>query len=199
MIMARIFLLLLFLINVVINLFGQTSKVNTSPVNPWVTPIDFKDAMPSTGQESSHYYLLVDEQENITKQESFVHYAYKILTNEGLQQMSDLNVDFDPSYEQLSFHNVTIHRNGTRIEQLPKNIRTIQREQSMDRYLYDGSVTAVINLVDMRVGDIVEYSFTRKGYNPVYEGHISRKINFNYSMAYEKMFQRLVSVRRRSI
>lgn len=191
---VRFFLLLIFLINSSVHLFSQSAQVKTSPVKSWVTPIDFdKDAVPGAGQESSHYYLLLDEQENITQQESFVHYVYKILTNEGLQQMSDLSVEFDPSYEQLFFHSVSIHRDGTSIDQLPKKIRTIQREQSMDRYLYDGSVTAVINLADMRIGDIVEYSFTRKGYNPVYEGHISRKIHFNYNMAFEKMFQRLVT------
>jgi transglutaminase-like putative cysteine protease len=191
---AWLFFLLLLLINGAANLFGQSVQVNIVPIKTWVIPADFdKNAMPGAGQESSHYYLLLDEQENITQQESFVHYVYKILTNEGLQQMSDLSVDFDPSYEQLLFHSVIIHRNGKRIDQLPNKIRTIQREESMDRYLYDGSVTALINLVDMRVGDIVEYSFTRKGYNPVYEGHISRKINFNYTMGYEKMFQRLVT------
>jgi hypothetical protein len=62
----------------------------------------------------------------------------------------------------------------------------------MDRHLYDGSYTAVVNLDDVRVGDVVEYAYTLKGYNPVYDGYISRKINLNYGDAYEKAFNSLI-------
>lgn len=171
---------------------GQSKQIKKENKKSWIKNIAFdKDALPEEGQESSYYYLLVDEQENVSTQESFLHNAYKILTNEGLQEMSDLSFEFDPSYEQLVFHEISIHRNGNIINQLPKEIRTLQREQSMDRNLYDGSLTAVINLTDVRIGDIVEYSLTRKGYNPIYERHFSRWRNFNYSTATEKVFLRL--------
>jgi transglutaminase-like putative cysteine protease len=173
--------------------FSQIS-VKKAPANSWIEKITFdKNAVPTAGQESSYYYLLLDEQENIALQESYLHYAYKILTNEGLQQMADLSFDFDPSYEKFTLHNIVIHRGTQQISQLSNEVRTLQREQSMDRHLYDGSVTAVTNLTDVRVGDIVEYSFTRKGYNPVYGNYLSRKISFNYSMAYAKAFQRLIA------
>ncbi len=172
---------------------AQSKQVKQAPQNKWIEKVEFdKNAAPPSGQESSFYYLLLDEQENISLQESFVHYAYKILTNEGLQQMSDLNFEFDPSYEQLIVHAVSIHRDGAVINQLSPVIRTLQREQSMDRFLYDESLTAVINLKDVRVGDVIEYSFTRKGYNPIYDGYFSRKINFNFGFAYEKYTKRLI-------
>lgn len=173
---------------------AQSTNVKQRAQNTWVEKIGFDEkAIPPSGQESSYYYLLIDEQENVSLQESFVHYAYKILTNEGLQQMSDLSFEFDPSYEQLILHTVVLHRNGTVLNQLPKEIRTLQREQSMDRFLYDGTLTAIINLSDVHVGDIIEYSFTRKGYNPIYDNYFSRRINFNFNVAFEKYFQRLIA------
>jgi len=186
---------LLLSVFVPIALFGQpTTRIRTSPPKSWVEKFDIdKHAVPESGQESSFYYLLVDEQENVAEQEKYIHYAYKILTSAGVQQMSDLSIDFDPAYEKLIFHVVAIHRDGKIISQLSNNIRTIQREQSMDRYLYDGSFTAVINLSDVRVGDIVEYAFTRKGYNPVYDGYVSRKIDLNFGSAYEKGIYRLIA------
>ena len=188
------FILIVLFIGIYYSSFCQSSsQVKIIPAKSWVKEIAFnKSAKPVSGQESSYYYQLIDEQENVPLQESFSHYAYKILSNDGLQQMSDLNVDFDPSYEQLFFHKLLIHRNGIAIDQLPKKIKTVQREQSMDRYLYDGSVTAVINLTDVRVGDVVEYAYTRKGYNPVYEGNFSRKISLNFSTAFEKLHQRII-------
>lgn len=191
---ARLFLILVLWIGSTVSLFSQSPKVLIAPPGGWVESVTMDTtATPVAGQESSYYYLLIDDQENITKQEAFTHIAYRILTSDGLQEMSDLNIEFDPSYQQLVFHSVSILRGGTRINRLPKQIQTIQREQSMDRHLYDGSVTAVINMSDVRVGDIVEYSFSRRGYNPIYEGNISRRLSFNYSIAYEKSFQRIIA------
>jgi transglutaminase-like putative cysteine protease len=171
---------------------AQSSQIKKEPKKAWVENITFdKEAVPAIGQGSSYYYLLLDEQENVSTQESFAHNVYKILTNEGLQEMSDLSFEFDPAYEQLVFHSISIQRNGDVINQLPMDIRTIQREESMDRKLYDGSLTAIINLTDVRVGDIIEYSVTRKGYNPVFENYFSRWRNFNYGIPIEKFFIRL--------
>lgn len=190
--MKKTGLLLLFIV-IATNAWSQSSKVNVKPKNVWVEKVDFdKNATPAPGQESSYYYLLVDDQENFTLQESYSHYVYKILTTEGVQQMSDLSFDFDPSYEKFTLHTISIHRDGEVINQIPKEIRTIQREESMDRFLYDGTLTAVVNLTDVRVGDIVEYAFTRKGYNPIYGDYINRKIYFNNTFSFEKSYQKVI-------
>ncbi|MEO5600595.1 MAG: DUF3857 domain-containing protein [Cyclobacteriaceae bacterium] len=173
--------------------YPQASKVLIEKQKAWINPQTFdKDVMPGSGEESSVYYLLIDEQENAILQERYLHYAYKILTNEGIQEMSDISVEYDPSYQKLIFNQVIVHRNGKIIQQLRSPVRTIQREQSMDRFLYDGSLTAIINLTDIRVGDIIEYAYTKRGYNPVFGGHLSKKIYFNYNVPYEKLFQRFL-------
>ncbi len=184
-----IFILVLFVS--ILHCFAQHPAVKKGPKKSWVQTIGFnKDAKPDAGEESSYYYLLTDEQENVALQGSFNHNVYKILSNEGLQEMSDLNFEFDPAYEQLFFHSITILRDGQIINQLPSVIKTIQREQEMDRYLYDESLTAVIHLQDVRVGDIVEYAYTRKGYNPIFDNHLSRWRNFNFSVPSERFYLR---------
>ncbi len=173
------------------NSFSQHPAIKKGPKKSWIEDIGYnKNAMPEAGQESSYYYLLVDEQENVEVKESFIHNVYKFLSNEGLQEMSDLHFEFDPTYEQLVFHSITILRDGKIIDQLPAVIKTIQREQDMDRNLYDGTLTAVVNLKDVRVGDIVEYAYTRKGYNPVFENFFSRWRNFNFGVPIERFFLR---------
>ncbi|MBT1688988.1 DUF3857 domain-containing protein [Dawidia soli] len=172
--------------------FSQSSQVVVQAPKPWVEAVAFDPAAtPPAGQERSAYYLLLDEQENFQTQESFGHYAYKILTSEGLQEMSDLSFSFDPAYEQLILHTLRIHRNGQVIDRMPKTFQTIQREQSMDRYIYDGALTTVVNLSDVRVGDVIEYSLTRKGCNPVHCNNIDRRISLNYNVGVAKCFQRI--------
>jgi transglutaminase-like putative cysteine protease len=168
-------------------------KAHVGKPSSWIatTTFDLKAEAPQ-GQASSFYYLLVDEQENAITQERYYHYVYKILTSEGVQEMSDLTFDFDPSYQELTIHKINIIRGSEQLNKLPSTVSTIQKEESMDRYLYDGTNTAVINLKDIRKGDVIEYSFTRKGYNPVFAGHFSRTMYFDYNVAAEKGFQRLL-------
>jgi transglutaminase-like putative cysteine protease len=173
--------------------FAQSKKVKTAPPSRWVKASSInREARPAEGENAGYYYLIIDEQENTAAEEIYYHYAYKLLTNEGIQQMSDLMFDFDPAFQDLTIHQIRIIRGNHEINQIPKEIQTIQREQSMDRYLYDGTLTAIINLKDVRKDDIVEYSFTRRGYNPVFEGTLARTLFFNYSVPSEKIYLRYI-------
>ena len=174
------------------SIFAQQVSIKSAPA--WVT--SYKpdlDAKPDAKSASGSYYLLIDKQDHVEKQTDFRHYAYKLLTSEGVQQMSDISVSFDPSFQKLTFHQCVLHRDGKTIDKLKAgNIRTIQREESMDRYLYDGSLSAVINLQDVRAGDIVEYAFSIEGYNPVYDGHYTNIVYFDFTVPYEQFEQRII-------
>jgi transglutaminase-like putative cysteine protease len=169
--------------------------VSHTPAPPWVTPINADiSAEPKKGEAGGSYYILIDYQYNVAREENYMHFAYKVLTSEGVQQLSDITVNFDPAFQRVLFHKVKIHRNGRIIDQLSSvdQVRLLQREESMDRYLYDGTMTAVVHLRDVRVGDIIEFEYTRKGYNPVYEGHISLALYFEYTQPFERLYNRIV-------
>lgn len=161
---------------------GQTKNVAISATPSWVKSIDYPTLVTDTSMASGGYYdLLVDEQSNQTTQEVYSRYAQLVLSEKGLGNITPISVSYDPSYQQLSFHNITIIRNGTRINQLSLNdIEVLRREQNLERAMYDGDLTAVINLQTLRVGDILEYSFTLKGSNPVFENKFFRNFYFNY-------------------
>ncbi len=183
----------LFLSNAI---YGQSgNKVSIASASDWVKHFDPKlEAQPEEGQIEGTYYLLIDKQINIVESERYFRSAYRIMTIDGLQQEADLTVDFDPTYERLVFHQAAIIRNGERINQLhPVAIKVVQREQQMDRHLYNGALTAIIHLTDLRIGDVVEYSFTKKGVNPVYDGHFSEELYFQYSVPYEQGYYRVIS------
>lgn len=182
--------------------FGQASNnVQLSGPEDWVTHIDANmEAQPEDGEKEGIYYLLINKQINIAKAERYFSSAYRIMTTDGLQQNADLTIDFDPTYQQLVFHEATIIRNGERLNQLhPISIKVVQREQQMDRYLYDGELTAIVHLSDLRIGDIVEYSYTKKGFNPVYDGHYSEELYFEYSVPYERGFFQIIAPNNKEI
>ncbi len=184
-----VFILFIF---IPVSIFAQ--QVSIKPAPAWVTPHrPDVSAKPSAKDAAGSYYLLIDKQDHVEKQTDFYHYAYKLLTSEGVQEMSDISVTFDPSFQKLTFHQCIIHRDGKTIDKLSAgSIRTIQREESMDRYLYDGSLSAVINLQDVRAGDIIEYAYSVEGYNPVYEGHYTNTVYFDFTVPYEQFEQRIV-------
>lgn len=171
---------------------GQSVKYRQAP--NWVQPIQpAYEASNVSGESGGVYYLLIDRQENVSEQEKFEHYSYKLLNADGVQNQSDISVSFDPSYQTLIIHNVNIIREGNVLTKLDKDrVQVIQREQNMDRHLYDGTLTAVLNLQDIRVGDVIDYSFTIRGYNPIIGGHIARNYYFNYSLPVEKLYERLL-------
>lgn len=190
-VMKKYLLLLLVGSALLTDCLGQSGKAIVGSPKSWIKKVAFDSAArPAEGQEGSYYYLLLDEQENFSEQEFYAHYVYKIQTGEGIQQMADLSLSFDPAYEQLIVHAVSIHRAGRSLNKLPNTIRTIQREESMDRHIYDGSLTSIINLTDVRVGDIVEYAYTLRGYNPVHKDHIDRRFYLDDTSA--KLFHRII-------
>jgi hypothetical protein len=147
----------------------------------------------SSDSVGGYYYLLVDIQENISSQTLFCHYVIKLLTNSGVQEMSDISADYDPSYQKIHFHEINRFRNGEKTnELLSHDIKVIQRETEMDRYLYDGELTAFVNLEDMREGDIIEYSYSIQGYNPIYKNNCFETVYLEYNDPVKEIYRRII-------
>lgn len=192
--MKKSFMLAILYLIVLASAFAQNIHPLIHPKKSWIQTFYLnREALPPAGQESGVYYLLLEKQENVELQEVYHRYSYKFLNNEGIQQNADIAVTFDPTYETLIFHDVTIHRGDEVINKLPKSIKTIQHEESMDRFLYDESITAIINLPDIRLGDILEYSYTIKGFNPAFEGNVMEEFYLDRRIAFDKNIYRLIS------
>lgn len=175
--------------------FPFISWANLSQQGPapgWVNSVNADDT--ETGADEQGFrYLLLDFQDNITTQESYRHYVIQVSSAQGIQEVSDISTSFDPSYSALTFHQVRIIRGREEIDKLKNSeIKEFQRETSMERSLYDGSITALINLTDVREGDILEYSFTIKGYNPINQGNYSNSFYQQYAIPVNRIYSRVI-------
>ncbi len=75
----------------------------------------------------------------------------KVLSPSGVQNASELTLDFDPTFERLVIHEITIVRGAKRIDALhPDEIRVIEKEDDAEDRIYDGEQTALIFLKDVR-------------------------------------------------
>jgi len=172
-----LFLFLFFLL--VAGPAGAKTQVPVTPSPSWTKPLtaNLNDRVKTQDVSDGYFFLLDDRQVHTAKREFFVHQVRKIISDEGVQSGSDLSLQYDPSYQQLSFHYVRITRNGTVMDRTREtDFKVIQPERGLTSYIFDGNYTAVAFLNDIRNGDIIEYAYTIKGDNPVFEGRFSRFI-----------------------
>lgn len=151
------------------------SSFQIGPAPQWVLPPP-SDAGGQIQPSSMHNELL-DEQELLEgKSATFYTHVTRVVDQiDGLGVASEVQVEFTPSYESLVFHQVEIWRKGVRINKLDRQkIRLLQRETNLEQKIYDGSMTAMLVLDDLRVGDRLEIAYSVKGLNPVFDGKYAR-------------------------
>src|SRR6266545_909156 len=149
----------------------QTYQVGPPP--SWVKPRQADLTAPNQRNEGWEY-LLVDRQEMVgpSSIDRYWHTAYRVLDERAVKDNSQIEIVFDSTYQRLILHSVRVWRGGRSIEQLKRSqIHVAQRETELEYEIFDGSLTIVVLLEDVRRGDVIEYSFTRRGSNPVFQGH----------------------------
>ncbi|KQS34093.1 DUF3857 domain-containing protein [Dyadobacter sp. Leaf189] len=162
------------------SLFGAP-RVNITPAPSWIVPVTpaGKPALPK--EVSGGYYIsFSDYQVNLDEQSDYTRFTRQIISESGIQNGSDITVAFDPTYEKLEFHQVTIWRDGKSISQLQlAEIKLMPLETDRQRFIYNGYYTASIILKDIRKGDRIEVAYSRKGWNPVFKGKYSDFFHFD--------------------
>ena len=170
-------------------------KPTIAPAASWVTA-HFFDRQPMVfPPEASmeQHWLLLERQINVATNETFIHCARQILTPAGVQNDSDLKIDFNPTYQTLTLHWARLWRGTNFLNQLGTNkVRMVQQERDMDQQLLNGEQTALLVMEDVRVGDIVDYAYSIKGENPVFNGKFSTDVPMQLPEPVGRMFTRII-------
>lgn len=103
------------------------------------------------------------------------------LTREGLEELAQPQIVFDPSYQRLTIHQVAVQRGeeiGERFD--PGRITLARRELDADRRgIHTGLVTALVVIDDVRIGDRVHLAYSIEGVHPV----LSDRAGEDYALA----------------
>ncbi len=123
------------------------------------------------------HYRVIDEQIRIdgNKISNYSHVVRVVNDSGGLSSASQIELEFEPTYQSVALHHLHIIRDGKSIDKLDaKRIQLLQRETQLERKMYDGRVTLSIILDDVRTGDQIDYAYTIEGANPVFAGKFSQ-------------------------
>lgn len=152
----------------------ETEKVSQAAVPEWVTPLEVeRDA----GEKDHHsldgmYYVLHEMQKNWDTDEQYLRNIILLQNDSGVQNAGKLMATFNPAHQELMVHKVGVLRAGQYIDKLNiSKFQIIQPEAELQSDIFSGLKQAVLFIADLRVGDILEYSYTIRGRNPVLGDH----------------------------
>ncbi len=180
--MKKAFVLLAVLLT--LSILAQAQKPSAAKEPRWVNLSKPDYFNTSLDKEAEDGYVDMDYEKQVYLAEQAVYYrfAQRIISEAGVQNKSQISIGFDPTYQQLIFHTINIIRNGQVINKLDlSKIKTVHQEADLQDFIYNGTVNALLVLDDVRKGDVIDYSYTLKGFNPVFENKYSTVITTAYS------------------
>lgn len=167
------------------------------PAELWINPANWNvnSPLPENIEDGEYYHLyeqqVLLEEKNVSQ---FKHHVIELTNIHGVENNSQISIDFDPAYEKLLLHNIDILRDGNKIDKLVDAKKELyHRETDMDALLYDGTKTFHAILNDVRPGDILDYSYTKVGLNPVFNNKFSKKYYLDWSVPVKKVYVRLIN------
>lgn len=156
------------------------SDFDVRPAPAWVerAPATAAAELPSRGGVAG---ILTDHQVRVegANVDEYFRRVRKVVSAAGVQNASELSIDFDPTYQRLVLHGVALVRGGARINQLqPSEVRVIEKEPESEDRIYDGQLTALLFLADVRPGDVIDYDYSLAGANPLLGGRYADEYDF---------------------
>jgi hypothetical protein len=168
-------------------------EVDIRPAPAWVEPLEAETSLAIARQNVRWgiYDLVNDHQ--VRGDSRYSRIARRVLSPSGVQNASELELDFDPSFERLIIHHIDVVRGNLRIDSLePDEIRVIEKEDDSDSRIYDGQRTALLFLKDVRPGDVIDYAWSIEGNNPLLGGRYTDEYDLSSGVPTRRIRHRLL-------
>lgn len=114
-------------------------------------------------------FLLVDHQVRLNEVTTqYSRFVEQLVSQASVDGAGQLSFRVDPEHEHLLLHSVRVFRGGRAIDKLADaRVSLLNREEQLDSGLIDGRVTVHALLRDVRMGDVLDYSFTIERKDPI--------------------------------
>ena len=172
-------------------------EFDVRPAPEWVETLEAETSLRIAREDVRWgiYDLLDDHQVRAAEGTEWQYFrtVRKVLSPSGVQNASELELDFDPSFEKLVLHHVEIVRGGVRYDALePDEIRVIEKEDESENRIYDGERTALLFLKDVRPGDVIDYAWSLDGANPILGGRYTDRYTLSSGVPTRRIRHRLL-------
>lgn len=141
------------------------SDVGKGPAESWVTDVDVPAADPAQADRIRNgISSLLSDWQVMYRPGGYVEYerdVYQVVDRPGLEQAATINLNFDPARHSVKLNRLQVIRDGVVQDRLAETSFDIYRqERDSVRGVFDGWLTARIDVRDVRVGDIIDYATT---------------------------------------
>ena len=146
-------------------------RPRVAPVPDWVKQLPLP-LRPAPEDDAAAQRLLRNLQSEMVPNDhkDYFRFATKIADTRALTDYGHISLSWKPEHQDLIIHFVRIHRNGEVIDLLGngESVEVFRREKKLERAMLDGRLTASFQIDDLRVGDVVDYAYTRSGRDPAF-------------------------------
>jgi transglutaminase-like putative cysteine protease len=142
--------------------YAQADQVQRGPLPAWVDQTGLM-AVPADASGM----LFVRRSDILVRldakgQEQYMGYRIKILHPNALQ-IGNLAISWNPESGAPTIHALKIYRGQQVLDILPSaKFEILRREGQLEAAMLDGTLTAVTQVADLRVGDELEFSYTTR-------------------------------------
>jgi len=163
----KLFVLLILFITKTVN--AQNYSFEATP--KWVKSIDIPNE-PSISKydvKAGFYLTLADYQIRLDDNAFFYREVINVVSYGGITNASQLSITYDSSYQHVKIHHLYIWRKGKRIDRTNDlSMEIMSNEYNLQQGIYTGKITAYDNLNDIRKDDLIDFSYTLVGKNPIF-------------------------------
>ena len=153
---------------------AQSAPHWVSPASPAPSDGDANDVDTSDFIAGGVHNMIWDVQIRLNTKgyDEYSREVTKVVSRVGLERAGNIRIDYDPAEQNLIVHGVYLIRHGVRQKVNNITFTDLRRESEVDYGILDGRLTHQANIPGLRVGDIVDVSWTRETLPSVFPQHL---------------------------
>ena len=157
-------------------------RVKIGPVPDWVAVRELDESYRiETGSATTE--ILHDHQYHVAAKSGYHRKARRLETLNAVHQGAQWRLDFDPATQVVTIHSIEVRRSGKRVDYAqPHRVRLLQREAGLASLVITGHLTIMVVMDDVRVGDILDVSYTVESVSSTFPHHFSTMIGYPTSV-----------------
>ncbi|MFZ5630783.1 MAG: DUF3857 domain-containing protein [Spirochaetota bacterium] len=170
----------------------------------WVEKVDISPSgtAPNAKRHPNVETLLLDYQFD-SRANAFAEFRRVVQRANSISNLADLSpiqIQFVPEFQNVILHGISVYRGGECTDRLfGATFDLIQRETNLESRVFDGTHTLAITMQDLQAGDTIEYSYSIRGANPIFEGKLHFILPLQWAVYIERIHVRLSIEENRNI